>query len=786
MADKLKKIIDVEVQDNASAKLQTIDDNITKVTQSTDTLTKKTENNSKSLRDNGGAMGFLGAATRGASNDIKDAIEAVEGLGISFKGLRGALAATLVGFAALAILELITNWEKWSKVIDGTADAMERLNAAVITLQDTREKESRLFDVLIAQKQDELRLEIAKNGQSERAKQLTKEINEESVKYFKAKLTSLEEETKLLENAWQWDEKRLQLSRDQAIAAASGNKEKIAQADAALTIYQRESSIFKDLTKLNKDIVDVKVKINNLETDPKVIQAQKEREEGLKRFNDLLEKEKKHYDEIAQKLRKNLDTIKSIYAETYQFQFDENGELFRKLMGLSDLFYKNQKALYDANKGLYELEASYKKITDTIINDPTLNEDEKKKALEDAKKIKEDKEKSLNLTQKEINLRNRAVDSEKALKAQVDKTLKAVNEKEESVGKSIDKQLDYNDLQLELFNLQNGLLEFEKGFQKNGKWLDDRTNNSRKYAEIEKRINDIYDLRLKLQAALEQQQIGDLDVKARELDTKIGEAEQRKNKYDTELADMRKRGISVNSDEYLAVAKLQNEADAQLQDFRDQAADVALKRQSVYLDGVYTVEELAAARSIELENNTLNKKQALRDEEFERQKMYAEKTIGVAEETATFLDSIAAISGKKGQDLAKAALALRKGAGVASVVISTQEEIRGIWANPALTALPDTGITKKILLTAAAAARSAVSIATILSQKISSSGSGSATGANGGPQAQFNIVESSGTNQLASTIAAQQNRPVNAYVVGTDVSTQQALDRNRVQTATFL
>ncbi len=69
-------------------------------------------------------------------------------------------------------------------------------------------------------------------------------------------------------------------------------------------------------------------------------------------------------------------------------------------------------------------------------------------------------------------------------------------------------------------------------------------------------------------------------------------------------------------------------------------------------------------------------------------------------------------------------------------------------------------------------------------------GSGSQGGNNsGGGQApappQFNIVGQSGTNQLAQTIAGKQNQPIEAFVVSSAVTTSQALDRNRVKTATF-
>jgi len=48
---------------------------------------------------------------------------------------------------------------------------------------------------------------------------------------------------------------------------------------------------------------------------------------------------------------------------------------------------------------------------------------------------------------------------------------------------------------------------------------------------------------------------------------------------------------------------------------------------------------------------------------------------------------------------------------------------------------------------------------------------------------QFNIVGTSGFNQLAQSVS--QERPLRAYVVAGDVTTQQELDRNKVNTASF-
>jgi len=54
------------------------------------------------------------------------------------------------------------------------------------------------------------------------------------------------------------------------------------------------------------------------------------------------------------------------------------------------------------------------------------------------------------------------------------------------------------------------------------------------------------------------------------------------------------------------------------------------------------------------------------------------------------------------------------------------------------------------------------------------------------PQApSFNVVGTSGTNQLAETIAGQTKEPMKAYVVASDVTTAQSLERNIVSSASI-
>ena len=69
----------------------------------------------------------------------------------------------------------------------------------------------------------------------------------------------------------------------------------------------------------------------------------------------------------------------------------------------------------------------------------------------------------------------------------------------------------------------------------------------------------------------------------------------------------------------------------------------------------------------------------------------------------------------------------------------------------------------------------------------SAGGGGVSAGGGGGVPAapSFNIVGPSGANQIAESIAGKDTQPLKAFVVGGDVSTQQALNRGIVQNATL-
>ena len=143
--------------------------------------------------------------------------------------------------------------------------------------------------------------------------------------------------------------------------------------------------------------------------------------------------------------------------------------------------------------------------------------------------------------------------------------------------------------------------------------------------------------------------------------------------------------------------------------------------------------------------------------------------------------------GIKNKAIQKGLLIAENAAGIAKIIINTMAgNAKAVAASPLTGGMP---------FVAANSIGAGIGIASSIAataKGLAALGGGGSTGGGSMPSGgsmstppQFNIVGQSGTNQLAQTIAGQQNRPIEAFVVSSAVSTSQALDRNRVKTATF-
>ena len=154
--------------------------------------------------------------------------------------------------------------------------------------------------------------------------------------------------------------------------------------------------------------------------------------------------------------------------------------------------------------------------------------------------------------------------------------------------------------------------------------------------------------------------------------------------------------------------------------------------------------------------------------------------------SATFetLGNLAELFAGESEEEQKKAFKIQKAANIAQATIDTYAS--AVSSYNSLAGIPVVG---PVLGGAAAAAAVTAGLLNIksISQQEFGGGVGDTpavpSDVGGGGAPQFNVVGDSGVNQLASLTANQQ--PTQAFVVSGEVTTAQALDRNRVQNATL-
>ena len=146
---------------------------------------------------------------------------------------------------------------------------------------------------------------------------------------------------------------------------------------------------------------------------------------------------------------------------------------------------------------------------------------------------------------------------------------------------------------------------------------------------------------------------------------------------------------------------------------------------------------------------------------------------------------------KKRDKIAERAFKVQKALNIASALSETYRTGVLAFGSQLIIGDPTSPIRAQIAQ-GIALATGLANVAMIARQKFvpSSLSSGGGAGGGGGSGAtieapDFNVVGASETSQLAETVAGQKSKPVKAFVVGKDISTQEELDRNITNTATL-
>ena len=228
----------------------------------------------------------------------------------------------------------------------------------------------------------------------------------------------------------------------------------------------------------------------------------------------------------------------------------------------------------------------------------------------------------------------------------------------------------------------------------------------------------------------------------------------------------------------------------ELEEIRDkELKPVELEKIKVRQEGLKTLQG-------SLNKEAMMKQQAA-DLELLQLQVKAQRARKIEEQSQSFkvkavqdgLSAIASITelfGKKSEKAAKRAFQVQKAANMASALISTYQNATAAYASqftPIPT--PDSPVRGGIAA-GIAVATGLANVAKIAQQKFESPSAGGGGGVNGGTSGgvmtpNFNVVGNSGFNQLAQI----QQQPIQAYVVSGEVTSAQALDRNRIKNATL-
>ena len=262
-----------------------------------------------------------------------------------------------------------------------------------------------------------------------------------------------------------------------------------------------------------------------------------------------------------------------------------------------------------------------------------------------------------------------------------------------------------------------------------------------------------------------------------------------KKKRDKEDAEKQfKDGLLKKEDYEKLLLQLDESFEADRKKLYDKSFNDNLKQKDFTINSL--IEQKKTEAEIEMAAYLEKKeKQKQRDEEEKaRIKQLNQDKLQLAKDGLQLVSDLASLFGQQDEKKAKLAFQVDKAAKISSATIAGYEAVLEAYKTGQKSPLTAVFPAYPYIQAGLAGAFAAVNIAKIGKAKFQSSGGGggsmSPAGAGGGAApmtANFNTIGSSGINQLAQL----QQTPTQAYVVSAEVTSAQALDRNRVQNATL-
>lgn len=274
-------------------------------------------------------------------------------------------------------------------------------------------------------------------------------------------------------------------------------------------------------------------------------------------------------------------------------------------------------------------------------------------------------------------------------------------------------------------------------------------------------------------------------------DTRKQQLEKQRISFERELQDLKantETSLAAKQElELLLTEKYERERSDLIFNLQAEAATNRLETKSLELEAefqleeshlakVFTIDEEAAKRKIQLEKDVQDSKVQIASDGFQLIANFAELFAGRSEKAA------------------KMAFQVQKTASIAQATISGIEAsinaFKTASGSPITAAFP----AYPFIQAGLAAGFAATNIAKIASSKfqgggtgsISSSGIGGGGGGLGSSQpAQFNVVGDTGLNQIAESLGQKDDKPIKSYVVSGEVTSAQSLERNKIENSTL-
>ena len=277
-------------------------------------------------------------------------------------------------------------------------------------------------------------------------------------------------------------------------------------------------------------------------------------------------------------------------------------------------------------------------------------------------------------------------------------------------------------------------------------------------------------------------------LRIKDEENRFAEIEQEKNDRLKSLEDLKateteKQQIKLDIEQSFKDKKklIEDEEKEKLDEERQQFLESEIEKEDLNLEDQRTkaLDELTRLEGTDQEKLAINTKYDKLEADQDKIKRDAE--IDMAKQTFSGIANLLGENSKAG-----------KAAAVAAALINTYQ---GITAELQTKTATPFGFALKLVNIASTASIGFKAVKSIMATNAKSGGGSPTNPAAGAGRAgaeetppippSFNIVGSSGTNQLADAIGGQSQQPVQAFVVASEVTNAQALERNTIEGATI-